>query len=142
MPVPGAGLLALVPSPGGPGSAEGVSSLSAVDGPPMQRSRHISLLPKPLTKMGFDEVSSQWTPRVPLFVPLAASIHAKGQSLPWASAEPLVAHPAVARQAVSPAMTTCPRGGVLSFLPRSSSSTCCGDRTGASACWRPCRSWR
>ncbi|XP_064324435.1 inactive glycosyltransferase 25 family member 3 isoform X3 [Phalacrocorax carbo] len=27
-----------------------------VDGPPMQRSRHISLLPKPLTKMGFDEV--------------------------------------------------------------------------------------
>ncbi|XP_010135963.1 PREDICTED: probable inactive glycosyltransferase 25 family member 3, partial [Buceros rhinoceros silvestris] len=32
-----------------------------VDGPPMQRSRHISLLPKPLTKMGFDEVSVQWT---------------------------------------------------------------------------------
>ncbi|NXE46432.1 GT253 glycosyltransferase, partial [Casuarius casuarius] len=27
-----------------------------VDGPPMQRSRHISLLPKPLTKMGFDEI--------------------------------------------------------------------------------------
>ncbi|NXU07199.1 GT253 glycosyltransferase, partial [Buphagus erythrorhynchus] len=27
-----------------------------VDGPPMQRSRHISLLPRPLTKMGFDEI--------------------------------------------------------------------------------------
>ncbi|XP_008941371.1 PREDICTED: probable inactive glycosyltransferase 25 family member 3, partial [Merops nubicus] len=27
----------------------------SLDGPPMQRSRHISLLPKPLTKMGFDE---------------------------------------------------------------------------------------
>ncbi|NXK04542.1 GT253 glycosyltransferase, partial [Herpetotheres cachinnans] len=27
-----------------------------VDGPPMQRSRHISFLPKPLTKMGFDEI--------------------------------------------------------------------------------------
>ncbi|NWU62568.1 GT253 glycosyltransferase, partial [Pterocles burchelli] len=27
-----------------------------VDGPPMQRSRHISILPKPLTKMGFDEI--------------------------------------------------------------------------------------
>uniref|UniRef100_A0A8C5TBE5 Glycosyl transferase family 25 domain-containing protein n=1 Tax=Malurus cyaneus samueli TaxID=2593467 RepID=A0A8C5TBE5_9PASS len=32
-----------------------------VDGPPMQRSRHISLLPRPLTKMGFDEVSAQWS---------------------------------------------------------------------------------
>nr|XP_027326948.2 inactive glycosyltransferase 25 family member 3 [Anas platyrhynchos] len=27
-----------------------------VDGPPMQRSRHISVPPKPLTKMGFDEI--------------------------------------------------------------------------------------
>ncbi|XP_030913107.1 inactive glycosyltransferase 25 family member 3 isoform X3 [Geospiza fortis] len=27
-----------------------------VDGPPMQRSRHISLLPRPLKKMGFDEI--------------------------------------------------------------------------------------
>ncbi|NXD12232.1 GT253 glycosyltransferase, partial [Nothocercus nigrocapillus] len=30
-----------------------------VDGPPMQRSSHISLLPKPLTKMGFNEVSAR-----------------------------------------------------------------------------------
>lgn len=57
VPVPRAWLSALVPGQGSLGSTKEVSPLSAVDGPPMQRSRHISLLPKPLTKMGFDEVS-------------------------------------------------------------------------------------
>ena len=61
---PGQGCRAPVPSQEGLGSTEGVSPLSAVDGPPMQRSRHVSLLPKPLTKMGFDEVSAQWIPPV------------------------------------------------------------------------------
>lgn len=60
--VPGAGLSAPVPGQVDLGSTEVMSPLSAVDGPPMQRSRHISLLPKPLTKMGFDEVSAQSSP--------------------------------------------------------------------------------
>lgn len=40
----------------------------------MQRSRHISLLPRPLTKMGFDEVSAQWSRSCPPSIPLIASM--------------------------------------------------------------------
>ncbi|KAI6075949.1 putative inactive glycosyltransferase 25 family member 3 isoform X1 [Aix galericulata] len=50
------GLSALGPCQRAPGSLKGISHLLAVDGPPMQRSRHISVPPKPLTKMGFDEI--------------------------------------------------------------------------------------
>lgn len=138
---PGAGLSDPVLSQGGLSSTIGVSPLSTVDGPPMQRSRHISLLPKPLTKMGFDEVSAQWTLPCPSVCPCGC-IH-PWQSLPRALAEPLVPHPVVARQAVSPLY--CDKMSLwwaLPFLPRSSSSTWCGDRTGASGCWHPCRSWR
>lgn len=81
---PRAGLSALAPGQGSLSSTKGVSPLSAVDGPPMQRSRHISLLPKPLTKMGFDEVSAQWTPPCPPVRP-SGCIH-PWQSPPWALA--------------------------------------------------------
>lgn len=56
---PHVGPSALGPCRRGLGSIKGISHLLAVDGPPMQRSRHISVPPKPLTKMGFDEVSAQ-----------------------------------------------------------------------------------
>lgn len=56
---PHVGPSALGPCWRGLGSIKGISHLLAVDGPPMQRSRYISVPPKPLTKMGFDEVSAQ-----------------------------------------------------------------------------------
>lgn len=59
---PHVGPSALGPCQRAPGSIEGISHLLAVDGPPMQRSRHIWVPPKPLTKMGFDEVSAQQPP--------------------------------------------------------------------------------
>lgn len=58
------------------------SCLSTVDGPPMQRSRHISFLPKPLTKMGFDEVSVQWTRLCPHVHP---SVHGNAHHGLWLS---------------------------------------------------------